>query len=101
VHRGVLTYRISIADFQPGYFSRILFVLGIFADGGELIDAIIFTYRSRSFDNNVGTYHRTGADFYTGPYDGKRANRHVVSQLRFAINYRCWIDQINLPLLHI
>jgi hypothetical protein len=41
VHRGILAYRVSIANFQPGYLSRILFVLGIFADGSELIDAVL------------------------------------------------------------
>ncbi len=101
VHGGVLAYRVSIADFQLGYLRRILFVLGIFADGSELIDAILLAYGGRPLNNNVGAYHRTGADFYTRAYDRKRAYRHVIGQLRLAINYRCWIDQINLPRLRI
>lgn len=101
MHGGILAYRISIADFQPGDLGRILLVLGIFADGRELIDTILLTYRGRPFNNDMGTYNGTRINLYIRPDNGKRADRHVISQLRLAINYRCWINQINLPRPHI
>jgi len=100
VHRGKLTYGISIANFKPGYFRRIFFVLRVFADRRKLIDAVLLAYCSRPLDNNVRAYDCAGADFHIRSYHGKWANRHVISQLRVTVDYCCWVNQINLPLLH-
>ena len=69
VHRGEFPYRIPVADFQPGYFGRVFFVLRIFADRSKLVNTVLFTYRSRPLNNNVRPYDRTRTDFNIGAYD--------------------------------
>lgn len=93
MHGGKLPDGIAISDFQPGNLGRVFFVLRIFSDRGELVDAVVFADCRGAFDHDMRPDYRARVDSDVGPNHGIRADDNVVGKFSPFINYGSWIDQ--------
>src|SRR6202035_662759 len=97
VHRDALANDIAVADFEPGRFPLVLFVLRRIAHRGELENLVVRADSSGSVDDYVRTDQGARSDGDVRSDDAEGADRHARGNIRLRRYHRPRVDHPASP----